>query len=179
MRGIIKPLSVGFVGRLSYEKGPDLFCEIAEQTTKDIPFHMFGDGPLRAELEAKYGSRITFHGVATNMENVWPQIGLLLMPSRAEGLPMAALEALNHGIPVLASEAGSFRSIILQNETGWVHSIDKLFQMVLEIEKWAASSTQTRITLSQNCMADVQKRYSSEEPLAHISNVYQKAGMQW
>ena len=174
VRGIIKPISVGFVGRLSHEKAPDLFCKIAEQTNKSIPFHIFGDGIMRAVLEAKYSSRVTFHGVATNMESVWPKIGLLCMPSRAEGLPMAALEALNHGIPVLASKAGSFRSIITQNETGWVNSIDDLSSMVLAVENWAASSAQARIKLSQNCIIDVQKRFGANEPLAQILTIYEK-----
>ncbi len=172
----IKPLSVGFVGRLSHEKGPDIFCKIANMINKNIPFHVFGDGPLRTELETEYGRRVTFHGVATNMKRVWPRIGLLLMPSRAEGLPMAALEALSHGIPVLASEAGSFRNIILESKTGWIKNCDDISGMASAIEHWISLDTQTHIKMSQNCIADVTKRYGSDEPVAQILAIYREAG---
>ncbi len=39
------PQRVGFIGRLSHEKGPDLFCEMAEQGPPGIEWHVWGDGP--------------------------------------------------------------------------------------------------------------------------------------
>ncbi len=40
--------TVGFVGRFSPEKGPDLFCDIARECSPDIAFEMFGEGAMRA-----------------------------------------------------------------------------------------------------------------------------------
>jgi glycosyltransferase involved in cell wall biosynthesis len=172
-----KPLAIGFVGRLSYEKGPDIFCEIANRVTPNIPFHIFGDGIMRAELEEHYKNRVIFHGVATNMSEVWPHIGLLLMPSRAEGLPMAALEALNEGIPVLASNVGALPDIIQPNINGWLHTYDDISAMASCIEAWSNFSTQTHNQMSQNCIEQVTKHFGSDEPLRQILDVYKKAGV--
>jgi glycosyltransferase involved in cell wall biosynthesis len=170
-----KPLTVGFVGRLSPEKGPDLFCEIATRVNPNIQFRMFGDGPMRADLEEKYKNRVLFHGVATNMSDVWPHIGLLLMPSRAEGLPMAALEALSNGIPVLASNVGALPNIIQPNITGWLHNYDDMAAFTSSIETWANFSTQTHEEISQNCIEHVTKQFGADEPLRQILNIYKKA----
>ncbi len=172
-----KPLAVGFAGRLSYEKGPDIFCKIAELTDKSIPFYVFGSGSMRSELEAEYGKRVTFQGVATNMKSVWSKIGLLFMPSRAEGLPMAALEALNNGIPVLASDAGSFRNIIIENETGWIRNCSDVRGMASVIEHWAAFDVKKHRAISERCRADALRRYGPDEPLLQILAVYKNAGL--
>ncbi len=170
-----KPLVVGFVGRLSHEKGPDLFCKIAKSTNPSIPFHVFGDGPMREQLEAQHKNRVTFHGIATNMSQVWPQIGLLLMPSRAEGLPMAALEALSNGIPILASNVGALPQIIEPNSTGWLHNYDDLTAMVSSVEYWVNLAPQTRIQISQNCIEHVTKYFGTDEPLFQILNIYSQS----
>jgi glycosyltransferase involved in cell wall biosynthesis len=170
-----KPLTVGFVGRLSPEKGPDIFCEIATHSKSNIQFLMFGDGPMRADLEKKYKNRVTFHGVATNMSDVWPHIGLLLMPSRAEGLPMASLEALSNGIPVLASNVGALPEIIQTNVTGWLHNYDDIAAFASSVETWANLSAQTRSQISQNCIEQVTKQFGEAEPLRQILNLYKKA----
>jgi glycosyltransferase involved in cell wall biosynthesis len=172
-----KPLIVGFVGRLSSEKGPDLFCEIATRANSNIQFHMFGDGPMRTQLEEHYKDRVTFHGVATNMSQVWPQIGLLLMPSRAEGLPMAALEALSHGIPILASNVGALPQIIEPNITGWLHNYDNLTAFTSSVQAWANLAPQTRAQISQNCIEHVTQRFGADEPLCQILQAYKKAGL--
>jgi glycosyltransferase involved in cell wall biosynthesis len=172
-----KPLVVGFVGRLSHEKGPDIFCKIAKSTNPSIPFHVFGDGPMREQLEAQHKERVTFHGVATNMSQVWPQIGLLLMPSRAEGLPMAALEALSHGIPILASNVGALPQIIKPNITGWLHNYDDLIAFASSVKAWANLAPQTRSQISQNCIKHVTQHFGADEPLSQILQAYKKVGL--
>ncbi len=166
----LKPLSVAFVGRLSHEKAPDLFCEMAAQVDPSIPFDVFGDGLMRAELEAKYAPHVTFHGLAKDMGQVWPQIGLLVMPSRAEGLPMAALEALAEGIPVLATHVGAFSQIIVQGKTGWVSSIE---DMPAQIMAWAKLSAEQRLAMAADCKADVMNRYGAQQAIEQILAVYE------
>lgn len=99
---------VAFVGRFSHEKGPDKFVEIA----KNMPyqFAMYGDGPLRNTLQSEH-PHIKMYG-NVNMSNHWSKIRVLVIPSRYEGLPLAALEALSHGIPVICSKTGGLPELI-------------------------------------------------------------------
>ncbi|GAL11046.1 glycosyltransferase SypH [Vibrio astriarenae] len=75
---------VAFVGRLSHEKGPDLFISVAEQLPQ-ITFHLYGDGPMMQSLGHDSPSNLVFHGFQSDMRKVWPEIGLLLITSRYEG----------------------------------------------------------------------------------------------
>ena len=107
------PGSIAFVGRLSIEKGPDLCCDLAAQAPFDQhQWVMYGDGPMRRELEEKYNHCVSFRGLVTDMESQWADIGLLVMTSRAEGLPYAALEALSHGVPLLAHGVGGLPDLL-------------------------------------------------------------------
>ncbi|MDB5572536.1 MAG: putative glycosyltransferase [Hyphomicrobiales bacterium] len=117
------PKRVSFVGRLSVEKGPDLFCEVARRADPGIAFHAYGDGPMRAELEARYGEHVTFHGVARDMRPVWRDTGLLLMTSRAEGMPMAALEAFSASVPIACSRVGDLPGLVQENANGWTFDV--------------------------------------------------------
>ena len=64
--------------------------------------------------------------MVSNIAEAWPQIGLLLMPSRAEGLPMAALEALAAGVPVAAARVGAMPDVIRDGENGWLFDVGDL-----------------------------------------------------
>lgn len=110
---------IGFVGRLSHEKAPERFIDLAARFP-DLQFHIFGDGLLKESLKQDACPNVQFHGHIQDMERVWNSIDILCMPSRKEGLPLAALEAMAHGIPVLAYGAGALPKLIDHDANGWV-----------------------------------------------------------
>ena len=68
------PKRIGFVGRLSHEMAPDLFCDLAARFVGDgYEWHVFGDGPMRAELEGRDVAGLTFHGMVTDMARYGPR----------------------------------------------------------------------------------------------------------
>lgn len=111
--------NIGFVGRLSHEKAPDRFIDLAS-CFPEMTFHIFGDGPMKAGLKCLASQNVKFHGHVQDMEPAWKTIDILCMPSRKEGLPMAALEAMAYGVPVLAYGAGALPKLIEHNVNGWV-----------------------------------------------------------
>ncbi len=111
--------NIGFVGRLSYEKAPDRFIQLAARFP-EIKFHIFGDGPMMSHITSNITSNVKIHGHVQDMELAWKSIDILCMPSRKEGLPMAALEAMAYGIPVLAYGAGALPKLIDNYINGWV-----------------------------------------------------------
>ncbi len=132
------PAHVSFVGRLSHEKGPDLFCELARQSSRDIAFHAYGDGPMRTELEARYGDCVRFHGAVSDMQAVWRSTGLLLITSRAEGLPMAALEAFAASIPIACTRVGDLPTLVADQVNGWLFDAADNTGAQQAIDKWRA-----------------------------------------
>ncbi len=84
---------IAFVGRLSHEKGADRFIDIARHIP-DIEFSIYGDGPEKPRLIENAPANVIFHGHQNDMDAVWCNISALVISSRYEGLPMAALEAM-------------------------------------------------------------------------------------
>jgi glycosyltransferase involved in cell wall biosynthesis len=114
------------VGRLSMQKNPVLAIR-ALALVRDLPweFHVIGDGPFRAEMERlarelNIESRVRFLGwldsanVAAEMRGA----DALLMTSLSEGLPMAAIEALDRGLAVVSSRIGGVSDVIEDGVNG-------------------------------------------------------------
>ena len=79
------------------------------RTCPTRPSSLAGDGPDRAALErraAALGDRVRFLGERRDVGRLLQAADLLVLPSDREGLPMAVLEALAAGVPVVASDVG-------------------------------------------------------------------------
>lgn len=103
-------------GRLHTQKG---FDRLIENIPAEMNFHLtiLGEGPERAGLESLIARRgmqgkITLVGLAANPWPYYAAADAFLLPSRWEGLPNVALEALACGTPVIATaESGGIAEI--------------------------------------------------------------------
>ncbi len=119
-------LLVGWVGRLSSEKGPDLFVRAAAEIHQSFPsahFLLIGDGPDRASLEAliqNLGIAPSVHlvGRRTDMPAVYASLDIAVSSSRREGLPMAILEGMASRLPWVATDVGDVPQLIQDGHTG-------------------------------------------------------------
>jgi glycosyltransferase involved in cell wall biosynthesis len=170
------PRRVGLVGRLVPSKAPHVFCEIARRGPPDIEWHIYGDGELRNELETKYGRFVTFHGAVGDMTDVWNSLGLLLMPSIAEGLPLAALEALSAGVPVAATRVGGLPTAVVPGISGWLFERDDMLGGLRTVELWAALDAEAQLELRRSCWQHVRDNFSEEAMLPRILQAYQQTG---
>ncbi|WP_299692525.1 glycosyltransferase family 4 protein [uncultured Vibrio sp.] len=160
---------VGFVGRLSHEKAPDRFVTLA-QTNPAHHFHLFGDGPEKQVLESSNCKNLTFHGHQTNMSNAWQAIDVLVIPSRYEGLPMAALEAMARGIPVIATNVGNLPQLIEHQTNGYIAQSETQLQTCL-IE-WLGLSCQEKYVMSQKARNTIIEHYSPQAVIPQILACY-------
>lgn len=173
----VRPDVVGFVGRFSAEKGPDLFCALAERLAgRGIAFEAFGDGAQRPALEARYGSVVRFHGLVTDPAAIWPRLGLLLMPSRAEGLPLAAIEAMAAGIPVAGSAVGALPQLIANGSNGWLFAAGDLDAMAGAVEAWRGQGTAARAAMGHAAWRTAREGYAVEVLVPQVEAVYAAAG---
>jgi len=120
--GVCEPL-VGFVGRLSPEKGPEVFVRLLQR----LPAHgvFIGDGPLRAALQAAcdaagLSGRLHFAGLREDMAAVYNELDILVSTSHAEALPLALMEGMASGLPVVATRVGGVPELVAHGETGWL-----------------------------------------------------------
>jgi glycosyltransferase involved in cell wall biosynthesis len=119
---------VGYVGRLSQEKHPALFLHAAALVHARLPYTHFvvvGDGPLRPELESlatrlRISHVVTFAGECTDMPARYATLDVMLSTSWHEGTPLALLEAMACGLPVVATEVGGVPELVVSGTTGWL-----------------------------------------------------------
>lgn len=98
-----------FVGRLTAEKGADVLVAAAEAGTGADGVLVVGEGPDRAGLEARARRGrlpVRFVGYQADVSPFLAAADIFVQPSRSEGLPFAALEAMAHGLPVVATGVG-------------------------------------------------------------------------
>jgi glycosyltransferase involved in cell wall biosynthesis len=119
-------LVLGYMGRLSEEKGLPYLIEAVRQLSADkLPVRLLlvGDGPQRNALERRVEqsglqSRCTFTGFQQQAERLLPAIDIFVLPSLTEGTPMALLEAMAAGVPVIASAVGGIPGVLVSRQNG-------------------------------------------------------------
>jgi glycosyltransferase involved in cell wall biosynthesis len=89
--------AIGFVGRLVPIKRPGLFVALARELPQVEAF-VIGDGPLRGALERDAPPNLRWLGARADAADLLPGLDLLVLPSRREGFPVAAVEAAAAGI---------------------------------------------------------------------------------
>jgi len=113
--GAIKRLI--YIGRLSNEKNPELFLEIANETK--IPAVIIGDGELKYELQKFVISKnikVEFKGF---LQDPWVLLNngdLLIITSKWEGDGLVAVEAIQRGVPLIVSNIYAFKRFQLPME---------------------------------------------------------------
>ncbi len=162
---------IAFVGRLSPEKGADRFLDLATAFPME-QFHIYGDGPLGGQLRRQATENVVFHGQQPSMEPTWSHIGLLVMPSRYEGLPMAALEAMGRGIPVLASRVGNLPELIENGRNGWLVDSGDHDQLTALVSQWFDLDGNRRQNLSLTVRKTIKEAFSSEAVIPCILAIY-------
>lgn len=162
---------VAFVGRVSEEKGPDYFAQIA-RCLPQTRFHVYGDGPLFDELAMTAPANLQLHGQQDDMALVWPQIGLLVMPSRHEGLPMAALEAMGRGIPVLASDVGALSKLIISDNNGWLVEVGNIKNFVRKLQVWQRKAPSQQQAFKSSAKQTVQQSFSTQSAIPALLSHY-------
>jgi glycosyltransferase involved in cell wall biosynthesis len=116
-------VTFGFAARMEELKGPMVLMEamgIAYQQHQDVCLNIAGDGSQRQKIAARAkalnaASRYRYHGVYTHPEErsaFMRSLDVFVMPSFTEGTPNSIVEAMAHGIPIIASQVGGVPDMI-------------------------------------------------------------------
>ena len=165
-------LSIGFVGRLTKVKGPDRFYQLAK-AMPELNFVVFGEGDLLPSDEQTTLSNLSLRGKQNCMDNCWQEIDLLCMPSRNEGLPLAALEAMSRGVPVIASNVGALSELIQHNKNGFLLDSFKLEHWCKLIKNWQ-QHTDLQRQLAKRARQTIIEHYSPEAIIPQFEELYRQ-----
>jgi glycosyltransferase involved in cell wall biosynthesis len=117
---------VAYAGRLAPEKGPDLLVDAWPRVLAEVPaarLVVLGDGPIAADVrrraaELGVGDSVDFRGPVPDTAPWLRACDAFALPSRTEGMPVALLEAMACGLPVVATSAGGTPEFLEDGVTG-------------------------------------------------------------
>jgi len=142
------PLRFASVARLDARfKGQDILLEaLGTEIWKNRKWscHLYGTGPDKKYLEDlafHYGlaGRIHFMGHVNDIREIWAENHVLVLPSRAEGTPLALVEAMLCGRPAIVTDVGGNTTWIEEGKTGFIAESPKAKYFGRALEKaWQA-----------------------------------------
>lgn len=113
---------IGWVGRISHEKGADILIEALPALT-DIDLHvtLIGSGDERAKLEQRVKrlrleDRVSFPGEVPRASRRFSAFDLFVLSSRTEGTPITLFEAMDASVPIVATSVGGVPDVLSSNE---------------------------------------------------------------
>jgi glycosyltransferase involved in cell wall biosynthesis len=132
--GFNEPL-VLFVGRLAWQKGPDILLEAAPEVLKherDAKFLFVGDGDMRSGLEGRASSlglfdsvRFAGHRGGAELVGLFKAADVVCVPSRNEPFGIVVLEAWGAQQPVVATRNGGPAEFVRHHDNGLLVNDDK------------------------------------------------------
>lgn len=183
-RGKVVPhrLRVGLVGRLSREKGVDVFVDAAAIVAKallDVEFVVVGEGADREELEQRIlrlglAEQMRLLGHQDGMAEVYAGLDLLVSASRQEGLPIALLEGMASGLPLVGTRAGEVPTLIISEETGLLverGDAASLAGAMLQVLR----QPRELLRMGQNARKYMEREFSADRMAAEYCDVYREA----
>jgi glycosyltransferase involved in cell wall biosynthesis len=118
--------TIGFFGRLSQEKGWDVFLDALSVVAKsgtNFRLIVAGDGPDRERflgrvIELGFTERVCFLGQLPSVSHLYSSLDLLVLSSHTEGMPNVLLEAMHFDVPVVATAVGGVPEILQEPGAG-------------------------------------------------------------
>jgi glycosyltransferase involved in cell wall biosynthesis len=157
--------TVGAIGRLSVEKGYDCLLDAIKtikDTIDDVRLIIIGEGSQRHELEHKINAldlrkNIFLPGYIRNAKEYIPFFDLFVLSSLTEGLPMTVLEAMDAGVPIVATKVGGVPDVLGHGKFG--HLVNKatgaelaqgIMQIIREPEKGKTMAEKAKLQVSRH-----------------------------
>lgn len=177
---------VGMIGRLIYQKNPEMFVNVAVEVHKHMPavkFVLLGEGYLdflkeriRHLIDEKNASeyiKIYRWGDGVNSKEFLKQIDIFILTSRFEGLPFSLLEAMANGIPSVVTNADGNRDVITHGTDGYIVEHDDIVTMAEHIVKLLLNDVlRQKIGLAGN--KKVRENFNLEINRKNYLNMYSK-----
>lgn len=121
---------IGWVGRLSPEKGPDLMIEaLARLKRPHVHLSVIGDGPMLHRTQGSattlgVASQVTWHGLVPDAGRLLQAFDVMVLSSRTEGTPIILFEAIAAAVPVVTTTVGGIPDVVTDREAVLVPAED-------------------------------------------------------
>jgi glycosyltransferase involved in cell wall biosynthesis len=179
---------VGIVGRLTAVKNHEVFLEAAARVRSPaLSFLVIGDGGRRAALmdraeRLSLDGRLTFTGWRREPAGIYADLDVVCLTSKNEGTPVALIEAMAAGLPIVSTRVGGITDLMLGSPLSDLRGFERYDNGVLVPDGRAdvlaaaldflASDAEARRDMGVAGRAAVLSRFSSERLVDDVESLY-------
>lgn len=174
---IFREPTVLFMGRITIQKGPDYFLEVAQRVLKEeknVRFIMTGSGDMERKILHKaaslgLGTKFLFERFLKRdkAEKILSAADIFIMPSISEPFGIVPLEAMSHGAVAIVSKQSGVAEVIENAYKINFWDIDQIVSIILDLIK----NPDKLKELSKRSMEEVAK-FQWDEAARKITNIY-------
>jgi glycosyltransferase involved in cell wall biosynthesis len=172
---------VGIVARLVPIKAHEVFLDAAARIAARLPecrFVVVGDGERRAELEeiaARHGiaARVHFLGWRADLARLHADLDVVVLTSRNEGSPVALIEAMAAGLPVVATSVGGVPDLVQEGAHGHLVAMDDAAALA-DATVALLGDPERRRAMGRAGRAHVLARHGADRLVADVDRVYRE-----
>ena len=163
------PFPIGFIGRLDPVKRLGDLVEAAGILGTAVRLDIFGEGSERPAIERLIaarglGDRVILHGAIDRPEDALSQVGVLVLPSEAEGFGLVLIEAMAAGVPVVATRVPGIVDVVEHERTGLLVEPARPDELAAAIRR-VMNDGLLRDRLIEAGRAEVRRRFSWDSVL--------------
>lgn len=174
-------LRLGIAGRLNKEKGHGMllrsFKSLADQFS-GLFLKVAGDGPLRETLKQQaadlgIADRVLFLGYQKDMVEFLEGVDVFVLSSHYEGFGLVLVEAMGAGLPVVATDVGGVREVMIDGQTGLVVPSDQEDQLAMGIE-YFINHPHLAYEYGQKGRVHAMERFSTQQMVRRHLDLYRQ-----
>jgi glycosyltransferase involved in cell wall biosynthesis len=169
-------LVVGWVGRLSHEKGADVLIDaLSIMSKRNVRICFVGDGPEAEPLRerasrAGVADQIHWAGMRPSAARLFQAFDVFVLSSRTEGTPIVLFEAAAARVPIVATAAGGVPDVVSKREAVLVaHSRPGLLARAIEE---SLEDTPERRARLENAQARIETQFALAPWLDCYEEIY-------
>lgn len=167
-----------FVGRLTRIKRPERLLELAEELqdkNQNIHFLIIGDGELRESLQSKVAERnlrVHFLGWRSDIPIILKASDLAILLSDNEAVPLFLIESAQAGLPIVTTDVGSVRDVVVNGENGFVldYNVEDFATKIFDL----VQSKELRQSMGSQGIQITKEKFSVKKMVTEHQNLYQK-----
>ena len=171
---------VGIVARLVPVKGFSYFLKAARLVSERFPKCLFviaGDGELRDTLEREaeelgLGDRLRFLGFRRDLPEIYADLDLVVLSSLNEGLPVALIEAMAAGKPVVATNVGGVGDLVRHKQSGFLAPPQNSAALAESIGRMLSLSKTERAKMGRAGRKNVYPKYHISTLTTNLEALY-------
>jgi glycosyltransferase involved in cell wall biosynthesis len=166
------------VGRLDDQKDYDTMLKaFAHARERESQLLIVGEGPHLEKLESlskelKLETRVHFLGVRRDVPDLMQAADAYLMSSVMEGLPMVLLEAAASALPIITTDVGGNREIVLEDESGFMVPAQDPQALTKAIDKLHHTKAKERKIMGKQGRKYVKETYALEAIVDQWESLY-------